>query len=87
MSENAAMTYEPSEDNQILTDGIRGAFAKAQDQLLSQPGVNGLGITRTPAGQDMIIVYVQNALAIAKLPSNVDGFSVVGEVTGDIVAL
>jgi hypothetical protein len=87
MSENAAMTYEPSDDNQFLTGGIKVAFAKAQAQLSSQPGVNGLGMTKTPAGQDVIVVYVQNALAITKLPSNVDGFSVIGEVTGDIVAL
>jgi hypothetical protein len=87
MSENAEMSYEPSDDNQFVFGGIKGAFAKAQSQLLSQPGVNGLGMTKTPTGQDVIVVYVKNALVIEKLPPNIDGFSVVGEVTGDIGAL
>jgi hypothetical protein len=87
MSENAAMSYEPSDDNQFLVGGVKGAFAKAQSQLLNQPGVKGLGMTKTPAGQDVIVVYVENRLVIAKLPSNVDGFPVIGEVTGDIDAL
>jgi len=87
MSENAEMSYEPSDDNQFVFGGIKGAFAKAQSQLLSQPGVNGLGMTKTPTGQDVIVVYVKNALVIEKLPPNIEGFSVVGEVTGDIRAL
>jgi hypothetical protein len=44
-------------------------------------------MTKTPAGQDVIVVYVENRLVIAKLPSNVDGFPVIGEVTGDVDAL
>jgi hypothetical protein len=87
MSENAAMSYEPTDDNQVLPAGFNGAFAKAQAQLLSLPGVKGLGMAKSPAGQDVIVVYVQNTMAITNLPSNIDGFSVIGEVTGDIVAL
>ena len=86
MNENAAMSYESDDDDQSQSGGIEGALAKAEAQLLSQPGVNGMGMTKTPGGQDAIVVYVQNAQAISQLPSDVDGFSVVAEVTGDIGA-
>lgn len=86
MSENAEMPYHPMDEEQADDSGIRAALAKAQNQLLSQPGVKGMGMTKTAAGKDAIVVYVQNSQVISRLPSNVNGYSIVGEVTGDISA-
>lgn len=86
MSENAEMPYHPADDDQSNSGGIHVALAMAESQLSSQSGVNGLGMTKTSAGQDAIVVYVQSAEVISRLPSSVNGFSVVGLVTGNISA-
>lgn len=84
MSEDAAMPYHPADDDLPHDGGIQGALAKSQGQLSGRPGVKGMGITQTPGGDDAIIVYVENEQVISQLPSSVDGFAVIGEVTGDI---
>ena len=45
-----------------------------------------MGMTKTAADQDAIVVYVDNEQAISQLPSDVDGYSVIGEVTGEVSA-
>ena len=85
MSEDAAMPYKPADD-ETPSSGIQAALAKAQSQLSSRPGVKRMGMTKTAADQDAIVVYVDNEQAISQLPSDVDGYSVIGEVTGEVSA-
>lgn len=86
-NENAAMPYNPVEDEQSGAAGIQVALAKAERELTHRKGVMGMGLTKTPRGQDAIVVYVENEQALSQLPADVDGFPVVGEVTGEIRAL
>ena len=88
MSENedAAMPYQPADADENDSGGIRDALAKAESQMLAQPGVRGMGITVTPSGEDAIVVYVENEQVISQLPSTVNGYAVIGEVSGDIIA-
>ena len=87
LNENAAMSNNPGDDEQAATDGIQVALAEAERQLTHRKGVKGMGMTKTPSGQDAIVVYVEDQQALSQLPADVDGFPVVGEVTGEIRAL
>ncbi|MCA9217627.1 MAG: hypothetical protein KDB27_31375 [Planctomycetales bacterium] len=75
--ENAEMPYDPADD-------IQTAVAAAEQQLMSISGVNGVGITSTPDGQDAVVVYVANEKALSQLPAEINGCRIIGEVTGEI---
>ncbi len=87
LSENAAMPYNPGDDEQSGAAAIQTALAKAERQLTHRKGVKGMGMAKTPSGQDAIVVYVEDQQALSQLPADVEGFPVVGEVTGEIRAL
>lgn len=87
LGENAAVSYNPDDDEQTETKGIQVALAEAERQLTHRKGVKGMGMTKTPGGKDAIVVYVEDEQALSQLPAAVDGFPVVGEVTGEIRAL
>ena len=87
LGENAAMSYHPDDDEQTGTVGIQVALAEAERQLTHRKGVKGMGMAKTPSGEDAIVVYVEDQQALAQLPAAVGGFPVVGEVTGEIRAL
>jgi hypothetical protein len=84
LGENAEVSYNPEEGEPDRSGGIQGALNKAQNQLAHRKGVHGMGMSKTPSGQDAIVVYVENERVLSQLPSDVDGFPVVGEVTGEI---
>jgi hypothetical protein len=84
LNENAEVSYNPGDDEQTRRGGIQGALAEAERQLTHRKGVHGMGMTRTPTGQDAIVVYVESEQVLSQLPSDVGGFPVVGEVTGEI---
>ncbi len=84
--EDAIMSYNPSDDEQAGVTGISRAFAEAERQLTHRKGVCGMGISKTPDGQDAILVYVEDELTLTQLPLDVLGIPVVGEVTGEIKA-
>jgi hypothetical protein len=87
LNENAAMSYNPGDDDPTGMGGIHVALAEAERQLTHRKGVNGMGMSKTLSGQDAIVVYVQNEQTLSQLPSEVDGVPVIGEVTGEIRAL
>ena len=87
LNENAAISYNPGDDSQTGASGIQGALAAAEQRLLHRPGIQGMGITKMPNGQDAIVIYVENEQTLSQLPSQIDHFPVVGEVTGVIRAL
>lgn len=82
--ENAAISYNPDDDEQGDGAGIRGALVEAERQLIHRKGVKGMGMSKTPAGKDAILVYVEDQQALSQLPADVGGFPVVGEITGEI---
>ncbi|QEG38134.1 hypothetical protein [Roseimaritima ulvae] len=87
LNEDAAMAYNPDDDEQPTAQrGSRASLAAAERQLSQRPGVNGMGMSKTPSGQDAIIVYVDNEQTRSSLPSDVEGTPVIGEVTGQIRA-
>ena len=83
LDEDAAISYEPDDAG----DGIEAALAEAERLLSHHKGVHGVGMTKTTAGEDAIVVYVEDQQALSQLPATVLGFSVMGEITGEIRAL
>ncbi len=77
--EEAAISYEPDDD-----DGIQATLAEAERQLLKIKGVKGMGRTKAPTGEDVIVVYVKNKKALSRLPAVIEGYSIVGEVVGEV---
>jgi len=82
--EDAAITYEPEDHG---GSDLGAALAEAERTLSRREGINGMGLTRTPGGQDAIVVYVTDRPTLSRLPASVRGIPVVGEITGDIRAL
>ena len=83
LDEDAAISYEPDDAG----DGIEVALAEAERQMSHHKGVHGMGMTKTPTGEDAIVVYVEDQQALSQLPAAVRGFPVIGEITGAIRAL
>lgn len=81
--EEAAISYEPDDAD----DGMQIALAEAERQMSHRKGVHGMGMTKTPSGEDAIVVYVEDQQALSQLPAVVRGFPVIGEITGEIRAL
>lgn len=81
--ENAEIVYDPDNDG-WTSGGIENALAEAERNLGNRPGVHGLGMTKTAAGEDAIVVYVDDDAARAALPMSIGGCPVIGEVTGEI---
>jgi len=46
-----------------------------------------MGRSKTPGGEDAIVVYVEDEQTLSQLPAAIGGFTVVGEVIGEIRAL
>lgn len=84
LDENAEISYEPNDN---AGDGIQAAWAEVERQLSHHKGIQGIGMTKTPSGEDAIIVYVKDQQALSQLPAVVRGFPVIGEITGEIRAL
>jgi hypothetical protein len=56
-------------------------------ELLEFPGVVGTAITADATGRPAILVMTENALPAGRLPAALEGFKVIEEVTGKIVAM
>lgn len=82
-NENAALSYNPDQNSNSVS-GLQAAVAEAGRMLLSLKGVQGMGETKTSSGSDAIVVYVDSEQLLAKLPRAIQGFAVIGEVTGEI---
>ena len=54
--------------------------------LMRMPGVVGTAITADAAGRPAIMILTERALGTSVLPSSIDGYNVVEEVTGKIIA-
>ena len=76
----AGRTYDPGED-----DGDP-RLRRAEAELLSKPGVEGVGLGRSDDGAEAIIVYVSTADAASSLPSSFAGMPIVIQHSGPITA-
>lgn len=81
--ENAEMYYNPEAEKDVDTELQR----KFEKRLFAIEGVVGVGMGQSVAGEDAIIVYVRDRSVVSELPNEIDGHTVVVEVTGDIDAL
>ncbi len=81
-NEDAALSYNP--DDESSSSELQVAVADATKLLGHLSGVHGLGESKLSNGNDAIVVYVENESVLAKLPRNVRGIPVVGEITGEI---
>ncbi len=72
-------------DNRAVQAAIRVQDAHTSE-LLRMPGVVGTAITADEQGKPAILVMTENALGPGRLPAALDGYAVVEEVTGKIVA-
>ena len=79
------MAYLPDADSTDTTppaiESVRQSHERA---LLSIPGVTGVGIGRSPTGDDALIVYLRDASV--RVPAQLDGYSVQTMITGTIDA-
>jgi dihydropteroate synthase len=83
LDEDAAISYEPDDNDD---DGVQAALAEAERLISHSKGIYDIGKTKTPTGEDAIVVYVENQQVLSQLPAVVRGFSVIGEFTGEIRA-
>jgi hypothetical protein len=51
-------------------------------QLLRIAGVEGVGLTRSPTGDDAIVVYVRDRSVASGIPPELGGLPTIVEVTG-----
>jgi hypothetical protein len=56
-------------------------------ELMRMPGVVGTAITADAAGRPAIMVLTESAMPAGRLPASLDGFGVIEEVSGRIVAM
>lgn len=81
--EEAAISYTPDDHGQ----DAQLALTLAEQLLSSNRGVTGVGLTKTSRGEDAIMVYVKDHEALNRLPSEVSGLPILGEISGDIQPL
>lgn len=93
--EDAAMPYDPTETRSYDFSHERGAVgqppvAAVRDwhaqALMALPGVTGVALGRTPIGDDAIVVYLRDASAKQRVPTQLEGYPVQTVVTGEIDA-
>lgn len=65
---------------------IKDVKERHEDELMTLPEVTGVGIGQNEIGDEAIIVYLQDQSAAAQLPSKIEGFEVLPQVTGIIDA-
>jgi hypothetical protein len=70
---------QPAEEPATVIDRIGS-------QLLRLPGVEGVGVTRGPTGDDAIVVYVRDPSVASSIAPEIGGLSTIVEVTGPIDA-
>jgi hypothetical protein len=83
--ETAEMPYSPT--STVQSDSVSAAVLdRNRDRLLGIDGVQGVGIGRGVAGEDVLIAYVRDSETIQRLPAQIEGYPVHAEVTGPITA-
>jgi hypothetical protein len=84
--EEAAMPYNPSEAGEPTRSTARQVLERNEATLLAIAGVVGVGIGRTPIGDDAIMLYLNDVNARSRAPRAVEGIPVLTTVTGPVDA-
>lgn len=84
--EDAAMSYDPDAEAAAETSAIEDVRRRHERTLLDIPGVTGIGIGRSPIGDDAIVVYLRDASVGRQIPKQLEGYAVQTTVTGEIDA-
>ena len=61
--------------------------ASREAEIMAIEGVEGVGVTRDPIGNEAIVVYVRDSTVAKSLPKTLDGLPVQVQVTGAVDAL
>lgn len=85
--EDAAMPYLPDSASELSGQSqIETARQRHERALMAIEGVVGMGVGRTPTGDDAIILYLKDASVKSRVPACVGGYPVETVVTGGIDA-
>jgi hypothetical protein len=82
-TETAAVPYVPDDAGRSPLEDLR---ARHEPSLLAIEGVRGVGVGRTPAGEDALVLYIRDASVRQRVPKRVDGYPVETAITGEIDA-
>jgi hypothetical protein len=80
--EIAATSYDP--DPGGAPSDIAAVKERNEARLLAIDGVEGVAIGRDQIGRDAILVFVRDSSVESRLPTEIEGFSVIIDVTGEI---
>jgi hypothetical protein len=84
--EEAALSYAPAVDEHVGQSQVELVKQRHEQMLLAIDGVLGVGIGRTPIGDEAIILYLRHASVARRVPSRIEGYPVETTVTGEIDA-
>jgi hypothetical protein len=85
--EDAAMPYLPETMSESAGQTqIETALQHHEMALMAIDGVVGVGVGRTPKGEDAILLYLRDASVKSRVPNHVGGYPVETTVTGEIDA-
>jgi hypothetical protein len=82
--EEAAMPYHP--DPVVGLSAIEQVKQRHEMQLLAIDGVVGVGIQPRQVGREVIVVFLRDRAAQALIPTQLEGFAVETEITGEFRA-
>lgn len=87
MQEEAAMPYEPDRaSGDTGQSQVETVLARHERMLMAIDGVMGIGVGRTPIGNDAIVLYLRDASVKQQVPTQIEGYPVETTVTGEIDA-
>jgi len=79
------MPYEPEQASGGAGQSqVESGRARNERTLMAIDGVVGVGIGRTPIGDDAIVLYLRDVSVKQRVPTQVEGYPVETTVTGEI---
>lgn len=85
--EEAATPYPAEETGGYMPESeIERVLKKHMDRLLAIEGVVGVGIQTNEIGNEVIVVYLRDESAQEQIPSELEGFLVETQVSGEFDA-
>jgi hypothetical protein len=75
--EEAALPATTPPPNLGDTHPINEVLERSRSELLAIPGVAGAGHGQTPDGNDAIIVWVTDPSAVERVPTEIEGYTVI----------
>ncbi|WP_144054370.1 hypothetical protein [Pleurocapsa sp. PCC 7319] len=86
MMEEASVPYSGEEEQAVTDSNVLRVKQAYESQLLEINGVMGVGIQQNELGDEVIWVYLRDEAVRPHVPSELEGISVVTEVTGEFEA-